>query len=103
MILDQLISALVIIVGIAISFAYFPQAYRIWKNKSATDVSILSYTILAAGTTTYLLYGFYKNDAVLIAGFLFGVIGSWLVLLLALYYRRKGTGSSVPHDFDFNE
>jgi len=93
MILDQLISALVIIVGIAISFAYFPQAYRIWKTKSSTDVSILSYAILAAGTTTYLLYlyGFYRNDIVLIVGFLFGVIGSWLVLALTLYFRRRNS------------
>ena len=90
MTLDQLISGVVIIVGIAISFAYFPQAYQIWKNKSAADVSILSYSILALGTSTYLLYGFYQSDIVLIAGFLFGVIGSWLVLLLTLYYRSKG-------------
>jgi len=90
MILDQLIDAFVIIIGIAISFAYFPQAYRIWKHKSSADVSLLSYVILAMGTTTYLLYGFYKNDIVLIAGFLFGVIGSWLVFILTLYFRRKG-------------
>ena len=96
MILDQLVSAFVIVVGIAISFAYFPQAYRIWKNKSAADVSVLSYAILATGTTTYLLYGFYKNDFVLIAGFLFGVIGSWLVLILALYFRRRKNNNEGP-------
>ncbi len=73
------------------SFAYFPQAWRIWKLKRGDDVSLSSFSIFAVGTTTLTLYGFYKNDLVIILSFIIGVVGSWLVLFLALYYRnRKG-------------
>lgn len=89
MIVDQLIQAAVTVVGVALSLAYFPQAWRIWKNKSAEDVSTSSYLTIGIGTTTWLLYGLYRDDIVIIASFLFGVVGSWLVLCLTLYFKRK--------------
>ena len=89
MLLDQLITGVVTVVGIALSLAYYPQAWRIVQKKSAHEISILSYCLFALGTSTWLFYGFYKHDSTVIAGFLFGVIGSWLVLILALYYRHK--------------
>ncbi|HXK31454.1 MAG TPA: SemiSWEET family transporter [Candidatus Paceibacterota bacterium] len=95
MTLDQLITAVVTVVGVALSVAYYPQAWRIFKNRSSQDVSVPSYVLFAVGTTTWLLYGFYKNDTPIIASFLLGAFGSWLVLLLALYFRRK-KGSEGP-------
>ena len=85
-----LIQVFVSDVGILVSFGYYPQAYRIWKNRSAADVSLTSYVILTLGTNTYLADGFYRHDLTLIAAFFFGAIGSWLVLILTLYYRRAG-------------
>jgi len=85
---DQLFTAFTTLMGVLISIGYYPQAYRIWKNRSAEEISVASYVVFALGTTTYLAYGFYRDDIVLIAGFLFGSIGSWLVLFLTLYYRR---------------
>ena len=93
MVLDQLITAVVTIVGFALSVAYYPQAWRIWKNRSSADVSISSYVLFAVGTSTWLFYGFYKNDIPIIASFLLGALGSWLVLLLTLYFRRKNVKS----------
>lgn len=89
MIIDQLVQAVVSVVGVALSFAYYPQAWKIWKHKSASDVSVSSYVLFAIGTTTWLLYGFYKNDIPIISAFFFGAIGSWLVLLLTLFFNRK--------------
>ena len=97
MIFDQIIKGVVVVVGIAMSFSYYPQAWKIWKEKSSQSVSLLSFLILAVGTTVFLAYGLYINDIVLIAGFFFGTIGSWLVVLLTLYYRnRKGKEYTGP-------
>lgn len=85
----MIISYLATIMGIVISWGYYFQAYNIFKKKSAKDVSIASYLIFAIGTLTWLIYGIYLNDLTIILGFLFGVIGSWLVLILILVYRNK--------------
>lgn len=79
-----------IVVGIIMSIGYFPQAYKIYKNKSAKNISVVSFSIAAFGTLIYTLYGFFIHDIVLILSFIVGVIGSRLVLFLTLKYRKKG-------------
>ena len=86
---DTFIKLLVTMVGIILSLGYYPQAWHIWRSKSAKDVSIFSYTIFAVGTSTWLWYGFYKNDIPIIASFFFGAIGSWLVFILIMYFKFK--------------
>lgn len=86
---DQFITAVVTVVGVGLSVGYYPQAYQIFKSRSAKDVSISSYVLFAVGTTTWLCYGFYKQDLPIVASFLLGAIGSWLVLILTLYFRNK--------------
>lgn len=81
--------------GVLMSVGYFPQAYIIWKNKSARGVSLLSFSIFSVGTTVWTLYGISTNDNAIIASFAVGMIGSWMVLLLALKYRDEKGNSSV--------
>lgn len=76
-------------VGALMSFAYFPQAWRIYKKKSSKDVSLISYIIFSFGTMSWTVYGFIVNDMVIIIGFILGAIGSNLVLGLTLYYRER--------------
>ncbi len=77
------------IVGIVMSIGYFPQAYRLYKTKSADTISLVSFTIFALGTLIRTVYGFVIHDIVLILSFIVGVIGSWSVLFLAIKYRMK--------------
>lgn len=79
--------SVVAVLGILMSAGYFPQAYRIWQKKDADDVSLVTFGIFAFGTTIWALYGFLLKDWVVFAGFIVGVIGSWLVVALAVYYR----------------
>ncbi|MFC1720916.1 SemiSWEET family sugar transporter [Patescibacteria group bacterium] len=75
--------------GVLMSVGYFPQAYKIWKTKSARDVSLFTYGIFSVGTFVWTLYGVYINDLPIILSFIVGIIGSWLVLGLSLYYKDK--------------
>jgi uncharacterized protein with PQ loop repeat len=86
---EQIISTVVTVVGVAFSVGYYPQAYHIWRKKSSTDVSILSYVIFAVGTTVWTMYGIYLKNWTIFLSFIFGLIGSWLVLGLTLWYRRR--------------
>jgi uncharacterized protein with PQ loop repeat len=85
----MIIEIMASIMGIIMSLGYYPQAYNILKNNSAKNVSKLSYTIFAVGTTTWLMYGILINNLTIILSFSLGVIGSWLVLILTLIYRKK--------------
>ena len=81
------IDIFVTVVGALMSFGYYPQAWRMYRTKSAEAVSAISYSILAVGTTVWTLYGIYLRNWVIITGFFFGMIGSWLVLWLIWRYR----------------
>lgn len=77
------------VVGIIMSIGYFPQAYKIYKTKSAENISLATFVIFALGTLIWTLYGFFIKDYVLILSFTVGVIGSWLVLFLSIKYKIK--------------
>ena len=85
----NIIKVLATIMGIVMSLGYFPQAYKIYKNKSSKDISISAFIIFSLGTLTWLIYGWVMNDVPIILGFIFGVFGSWLVLALALIYKKR--------------
>jgi len=57
MIGDVLLETLATLVGIVASVAMFPQVYRIFKRKSAKDISILTYSFLFAAGIIWVLYG----------------------------------------------
>jgi MtN3 and saliva related transmembrane protein len=77
------------IVGIVMSIGYFPQAWKLYKTKSAENISLVTFTIFAVGTAIWTLYGILVHDIVLILSFVVGVIGSWLCLFLAVKYKIK--------------
>jgi MtN3 and saliva related transmembrane protein len=79
----------VTIMGVVMSLGYYPQAYKIWKNKSASDISIPAFIIFASGTLTWFIYGIVIKDFPIIVGFILGVIGSWSVLFLSLKYKNR--------------
>jgi len=75
--------------GIMMSLSYYPQAYKIWKNKAADQISVSSYLILAIGGTTWLLYGILLRDFTIFSGFILGCIGAWLVVILTLIFKKR--------------
>jgi len=85
----MIIEIIATIMGLLLSFGYYPQAYKIWKKKNAESVSLVSYIIFVLGTLTWTLYGFYIKSWVIVVSFIIGVIGSSLVLILKLYYTDQ--------------
>jgi MtN3 and saliva related transmembrane protein len=58
MIFDLVLETLATIVGIVGSFAMIPQVYRIFRRKSAQDISITTYLFLLIAGIIWVLYGF---------------------------------------------
>ena len=85
----MIIEILATVMGVMLSLGYYPQAYKIWKSKTADNVSLVSYIIFALGTLSWTLYGIYLHSWVIFVSFVIGAIGSGTVLVLKLLYRRK--------------
>lgn len=52
--------------GTITSITFFPQVLRIWKTKSARDLSLLMLLLLLLGTSLWLTYGIAIGDAAII-------------------------------------
>lgn len=62
------------IFGTLSGIANFPQVYRIFKRKSAKDISIITYGFLLLGALTWIFYGIeIKNFPIIITNILGGI------------------------------
>lgn len=87
--MQNILQASTVIVGTMMSLAYFPQAYQIYKNKSGFNISIPTFLLFGIGTLLWTIYGVSIGDLILIVSFLPGVVGSWLILFLTIWYKRE--------------
>ena len=72
--------------------SYWPQLKKCWHTGSAGDLSFKMFAILAAGIALWVVYGFLKQDFVII------LANSISLCLLAgiLYFKvREGRGETV--------
>ena len=51
-----------LVAGFLTTLAFVPQATRIWKTKSARDVSLPTYLSLSLGVALWLAYGLLKGE-----------------------------------------
>ena len=48
------------------TFAFLPQAAKVWKTKSTKDISLLMFLIFAIGVISWLIYGVLLSELPLI-------------------------------------
>jgi MtN3 and saliva related transmembrane protein len=80
------LEVLAMVSGIAASYAYFPELRKIYKTKSARDVSLTTFGIWVACSAVWLSYGISIQNWVVVANYTAGLAGSLSVLLLSMYY-----------------
>lgn len=85
---DDLIGA---VAGCLSTAAFLPQAWQIWKSRSARDVSWAMYAVLIAGVGLWIVYGLRRGALPLVLTN--GVILVVALLILAMK-RRFGDGSA---------
>jgi len=74
--------------GLFMAFAYAPQVYKIWKNKSSADVSLITFVMFALGVSFWLVYGISISNMPLIVANVTGLIGICSVIIACLIYRK---------------
>lgn len=80
---------LVTLFGTISGLANIPQIIKIFKRKSATDISILTYLILILGTITWILYGIEIKNFPIILTNAIGAINISFVIIGWFMYGRK--------------
>jgi len=73
--------------GTLSGIANFPQAYKIFKRKSAKDISIITYSFLFMGALIWIFYGIEIKDFPIIITNILGAINLFLVILGWYFYR----------------
>ncbi len=80
---------MVYFIGLAAStltmFSFVPQVVKMYKCKSARDVSIATILQLAAGVTLWTVYGVLQKDPIII----FANLVTLAILLAAMYLYHK--------------
>ncbi|MGM5480775.1 MAG: SemiSWEET family sugar transporter [Nanobdellota archaeon] len=81
------LGVLATIFGMGMAVANFPQAIRIFRRKSAGDVSILTYSLILAGSIVWVLYGIEISDTPLILANSVGITSVLTVMTGWFLYR----------------
>lgn len=83
------LSILATIFGALIGIANFPQAIKIFRRKSARDISIISVSIFFTGSIIWTLYGFeLQNFPVILTNSLAFISLFFVVIGWALYGKE---------------
>ena len=69
------------------SFSFLPQVRKIWRHRSARDVSHITMFQMTAGNALWLTYGVVRNDWVIIGANIVAI--TILIIGLLLYYRFR--------------
>lgn len=77
------------IIGLCAAFcttaSYFPQLKKCWETKSAGDLSLIMFSVLACGIALWVVYGVLQDDKVIITA---NAI-SFCCLMGILYFRLR--------------
>ncbi len=79
---------LALISGIAMAFAIFPQTLKIWKDRAAKDVSMLTFIVLTVGSFIWLLYGLDDHDLPIIWSYAVRFVAAAITLALIIRFSR---------------
>ncbi len=69
-----------LIAGGLTTASFVPQVHKIWKTKSAEDVSLLMFVAFCVGVSLWLVYGFIKGElAIIVTNAVTLVLGASIV------------------------
>ncbi len=74
--------------GIITLSGFIPQIYKGWRAKRLDGLSYLMLGFLCAGMFLWIIYGFFRNDIVIILVNFTGVLLNIILLLMKFHYGK---------------
>jgi len=84
-----------ILAAIIILSSFIPQISRAYKTKSLVDVSSFFILFLTVGLALWAIYGFMRNDLVIIVSNSIGVSLNCVLLLMKKHYGKRAKREGV--------
>lgn len=78
-----------IIAAILTTFGFVPQIIKIYRTKSAKDVSIMTLFQFSVGTFLWALYGMHINDPIIIVANIITFITVIMTVILYYHYNKR--------------
>ena len=87
MILNFILKYIGFLAAFCTTFAFFPQALKVWKTKSTRDISLYMFIIFTVGVFSWLIYGITISDLPIILANSVTLILSLFILLYKIKYK----------------
>jgi len=84
-----------VIVGISMSLAAFPQIYRMWERKTSDDMSITLWVVMIHGIAWWFVYGITIGSISLIVTNIVCFVLDSIVLVMIIKYRYYNRGKKL--------
>jgi len=69
------------------TFAFLPQATKVWKTKSTRDISLYMFIIFTTGVVSWLIYGITISDWPIILANAITLVLSLFILIYKIKYK----------------
>ena len=87
MILNFILKYIGFFAAFCTTFAFFPQAVKVWKSKSTKDISLYMFIIFTTGVFSWLIYGIIISNLPVILANAVTLILSLFILICKLRYK----------------
>lgn len=85
----QATEALGMVAGTMTTLAYVPQVVKVWRQRSAQDISWWAFALLSFGLVVWLIYGWLIGSMALIAANMVTLVLTGAILVAALKFGRR--------------
>lgn len=83
--------------GVLTTFAYVPQVLRLWRTRSADDISLPAFLMLSTGIFLWLVYGIFQQDGPLVAANGIGLTLTVAIAVMKARFRKQGSANRHMH------
>jgi MtN3 and saliva related transmembrane protein len=87
MILNFILKYIGFFAAFCTTFAFFPQAVKVWQTKSTKDISLYMFIIFTIGVFSWLIYGIIISNLPLIMANAVTLVLSLFILIYKLRYK----------------
>lgn len=91
-----MVEAVGLVAAILTTFAFLPQALRIWRTGSARDISLIMYVMMFTGSALWATYGILIGSFALVIANAAGMILVGSVLLLKIRDMMRPSRAPAP-------
>jgi MtN3 and saliva related transmembrane protein len=77
--------------GALTTLAFVPQAFQVWRSKSAKDINLVTFSMFSAGVALWLVFGIMIGSVSVIVTNAVTLLLALAILFLKIFYAKSRT------------